>query len=763
MKKVLYICISVICCLIPTHGIHAQQIKRHVALSAYIYNFAQNVQWKNEEAMKEFHFLIIGKDANFIQEMMTLSKAKKLRNKPIKVSSALTLKSTENVQLIFVTKEMEGQLVRIFDQIEGKNILLVSDGYQDKKNIMINFFDSEEGTLRFEINKASIINQHLGILPDMILLGGTEVDMAALYHEGQQSLRSLHKKIQSLESHSARLDSIITANTKEINANKDSLNKQTRKIREQQGFLESRTQILKQRETELKSQTQKISEQKMILDEQFRELGKQQTGLEQGKELIEDQKKYIYRQKAEILLQSKTLQGQGATIHRQRNLVFSLVIIIFMVAVVVFSVYNGYRTKKRLNRLLEQKVEERTRQLKRLNEQLQIELTERMNAEASLRISEERYRFLFERNPGSVLIYAHDTYKILAVNEAFQQHYGYSSEEISSMYLPDLYPTEEKAPITKLVQNIYGHSYVGEWHHIKKDGSVISIIATSHDIEYMGQRARIAVVTDITDRKKAEEEIQKLNQTLEQRVADRTAELEVAKERAESADQVKSAFLATMSHELRTPLNSIIGFTGMLLQELPGPLNDEQKKQLSMTQKSGRHLLSLINDILDLSKIEAGQLKLSDDEIIMPEIIQNVIELSRPLAASKKIQLLTSFDSEIPPFTSDKLRVQQVLLNLVNNAIKFTEKGSVQVHLHQGDNRVIIRVIDTGIGIHHEKIKLLFKPFIQVDSGTTRKHDGTGLGLSISKKLMGLLGGSIDVESEPGKGSIFTIELPLST
>jgi signal transduction histidine kinase len=196
---------------------------------------------------------------------------------------------------------------------------------------------------------------------------------------------------------------------------------------------------------------------------------------------------------------------------------------------------------------------------------------------------------------------------------------------------------------------------------------------------------------------------------------------------------------------------------------LPGPLNDEQKKQLRMTQKSGRHLLSLINDILDLSKIEAGQLNLSIDQFMISEVIQNVLELSRPFAQSKNLLLTSRVDSEIPEITSDQFRVKQVIINLVNNALKFTETGSVEVRASKIEKCLVVEVTDTGIGIEEEQMKKLFKPFIQIDSGITRKHDGTGLGLSISQKLMTMLGGSISVESEFGKGSTFSIRLPLGT
>ena len=212
-------------------------------------------------------------------------------------------------------------------------------------------------------------------------------------------------------------------------------------------------------------------------------------------------------------------------------------------------------------------------------------------------------------------------------------------------------------------------------------------------------------------------------------------QLEIEKERALSADHLKSAFLATMSHELRTPLNSIIGFTGILIQGKPGPLNDEQKKQLGMVQNSARHLLTLINDVLDISKIEAGQLKINLQKFDLPEVINKVVETNKPFADKKNLIMTVSIEENVNDMTSDSLRVQQILLNLVNNAIKFTEIGTISIKCFSVGNLVKIQITDTGMGIESEKIEQLFKPFMQIDTGLTRKKEGTGLGLSICKKL----------------------------
>lgn len=256
-------------------------------------------------------------------------------------------------------------------------------------------------------------------------------------------------------------------------------------------------------------------------------------------------------------------------------------------------------------------------------------------------------------------------------------------------------------------------------------------------------------------------ELEKSRAELEERVVQRTAELSVAKEAAETADRLKSAFLATMSHELRTPLNSIIGFTGISLQELAGPLNPEQKKQLGMVQKSAHHLLDLINDILDLSKIEAGQLELRAEPFDLGESIQYAVQSVLPLAEKKGLKLTTDVAPDVGTITADRRRSEQVLINLLNNAIKFTECGSVSVGCATRDGWIIVAVRDSGIGIDPANLHMLFRPFLQLDSGLARKHEGTGLGLSICKKLIEMMGGTISVESQPAQGSTFTYRLPM--
>lgn len=256
-------------------------------------------------------------------------------------------------------------------------------------------------------------------------------------------------------------------------------------------------------------------------------------------------------------------------------------------------------------------------------------------------------------------------------------------------------------------------------------------------------------------------ELREANHEMENRIVERTWALEEAMEKAKDADRLKSAFLAIMSHELRTPLNSIIGFTGILLQELAGPLNEEQKKQLRMVQNSSRHLLSLINDVLDISKIEAGQLDLSYSLFDINQSIEKVIKTFYPLAEKKDIELQFEPSNTINKVYSDQRRIEQIILNLLSNAVKFTESGYVKITAEIEGGFCFISIIDTGIGMKEEELERLFIPFCQIDSGLTRKYEGTGLGLSICKKLIELLHGTITVTSDIGKGSIFTISFPV--
>ena len=239
-------------------------------------------------------------------------------------------------------------------------------------------------------------------------------------------------------------------------------------------------------------------------------------------------------------------------------------------------------------------------------------------------------------------------------------------------------------------------------------------------------------------------------------------EIEEKGRQIEAANRHKSEFLANVSHELRTPLNAIIGFSEVLGEKMFGELNEKQAEYTDDILSSGRHLLSLINDILDLSKIEAGRMELEVTTFHLPDAIENALTLIRERASRHGIRLNQVIDDRLGDFTGDERKVKQVLVNLLSNAVKFTpEGGQIKVEASLGDSAAIISVVDTGIGIAKEDQEAIFEEFRQVGSNYAHKREGTGLGLTLTRKFVELHGGKIWVESEAGKGSKFTFTLPI--
>jgi PAS domain S-box-containing protein len=396
------------------------------------------------------------------------------------------------------------------------------------------------------------------------------------------------------------------------------------------------------------------------------------------------------------------------------------------------------------------------------------DITDRKRAEAALQASERQLSVIYA-NISDVLFYLavepDDRFRFVSVNSAFLKATGLTEDQVVGKLVHDVIPEPSLALVLGNYQEAIRTKKTVGWEEVtvypagKKHGevSITPILDADGNCTQL-----IGTVHDITERVNAEIELRRLNAELEERVARRTEELKAAMLKAQSADRLKSAFLATMSHELRTPLNSIIGFTGVLLQGLAGPLNAEQTKQLGMTRDSARHLLALINDVLDISKIEAGQLEVARAPFEMRAAIENTLRAVSPQAQKNGLALTASIASNVGVVVSDRRRVEQILLNLLSNAIKFTERGEVRLACRAQNGWLEISVRDTGIGIRPEDLGKLFEPFHQLETGLNRRHEGTGLGLAICRNLVNLLGGQIRAESEWGAGSTFTFTLPLT-
>ena len=369
--------------------------------------------------------------------------------------------------------------------------------------------------------------------------------------------------------------------------------------------------------------------------------------------------------------------------------------------------------------------------------------------EKALRESEERYRRLVELSPNAIGV--HEEGRILYTNRAWAKLLGTAApEDLVGKPLMDLVHPDCRTTLTDRLAEIRkkgGNALPVEERLIRNDGTFIDVEISSTPFTYEGKDAVQIIVRDITERKRADESVHK------------------ALESAKQAAQLKSEFLANMSHEIRTPMNGVLGVAGLLLSTA---MTDEQREYALTIRKSASALLGLINEILDLSKIEAGKVVLESVSFDIRTVVSDVVELLSPTAHAKGLDLIFRVGQNVPrQLLGDVSRVRQVLTNLVDNSIKFTSKGHVLVSVdsdEQQDGASLLRVTveDTGIGIPADKQARIFDKFTQADSSTTRKFGGTGLGLAICRQLIHMMKGDIGVWSQPGQGARFWFTLPLS-
>ncbi|MBN9698276.1 MAG: PAS domain S-box protein [Zoogloea sp.] len=389
------------------------------------------------------------------------------------------------------------------------------------------------------------------------------------------------------------------------------------------------------------------------------------------------------------------------------------------------------------------------------------DITARKLAGQALRESERRFAGTFEQAAVGIALVSPDG-RWLRVNRKLCAIVGYSPEELLARTPAGITHPDDLGADLELKQRMLAReidTYTIEKRYFGKDGDAIWVKLTAalawkseDEPDYF-----ISVVQDITETKRMSAELDEYRAGLERLIEQRTAQLAEAQARAEAANLAKSAFLANMSHEIRTPLNAIIGLTHLLNTNHPTP---QQAERLERINTSGRHLLAIINDILDLSKIEAGKVILEDENFALGQVLDHVASLIGEAARSKGLSVTIDHDHVPPWLRGDVTRIRQGLLNFAGNAVKFTDEGSVRLSaclIQEQDDRLLVRfsVEDTGIGIPAEKQAHLFHEFEQADTSTTRKYGGTGLGLTITRRLAHLMGGDAGVDSTPGQGSRF--------
>ena len=346
--------------------------------------------------------------------------------------------------------------------------------------------------------------------------------------------------------------------------------------------------------------------------------------------------------------------------------------------------------------------------------------------------------------------FIHDTRgEIIDANQAACDMLGYSREEMMSLHVADF--ELELDPGAMWDDMTVDEVFTAEGTHLRKDGSTYPVETRVGAFMADGQKVILALCRDITERKQAQEERKALN-----------SQLQDARDEAVRANRTKSAFLANMSHELRTPLNAVIGYSEFLIEEMEAE-GDEHLADLEKILTAGHHLLSLINDILDLSKIEAGKVELEIDEFELRDFLADIESTAAPLAEDNDNELVVDADLDDVVMKTDVTKLRQILFNLLSNACKFTSEGTVglDVQEHRVGESLRFSVRDTGIGMSDDELDKVFSAFEQADTSTTREYGGTGLGLAISKQYTEMMGGTIDVESEVGEGTTFSVVVPM--
>jgi len=389
------------------------------------------------------------------------------------------------------------------------------------------------------------------------------------------------------------------------------------------------------------------------------------------------------------------------------------------------------------------------------------DITERKNAEHALRSSEEKFSKAFLATPSAIAITRAPDGLLLEVNEAFSRLMEYSREEVLGRTAAELGLWADPQALARYRAHMLEHGSVRDLEGAfrTKSGRLLDGLIYGESLTLANKPCLLTAVSDITELKRADAEVQNYRLHLEDLVNERTEELKAANEKLKELDQLKSMFIASMSHELRTPLNAIIGFTGMTIKGFAGELNPEQMDNLSRVYGASKHLLALINDVIDISTIEAGRIEAYPVALSLDSVVDEAAGAITPQLKEKGLGLVV----EIPAvqLKTDRKRLLQCLLNLLSNAVKYTESGTITVAAQETQKEVVISVSDTGIGIAEKDLPKVFEAFERFETHLRVKPGGTGLGLYLTRKIVrNILQGDIAVQSKEGAGSVFILKVP---
>ena len=770
-----FIILSTLVLAFTAKDLHAQKMKRKVLTAAYLYQLSQNIHWPNAGTIKQYRFHIIDADKRVYNELKKFSSKAQLHGKPIAVSYSSSEDAPDNVHIVYVGQKKADLFESIHDKFEKRSVLLVSTAQENKRIIMINLFETTEKQLRFEINKANILNQSLGIEPDIILLGGTEIDVAKLFRESQITLEEQEQLIRQQKKTAlegkARIDELAI------------------KAQEQQRIIEQQDQAVLEQQARLKEVVRKTIAQEKIIAEQKLRVQKEQgryadlaRETEEQQRTIRQQEKAVLEQQARLKKaiektkqQEQAIAVQNKRVEQEQKRYADLARESEEQQKLIAQQQKKVLTEEARFRELSSKVQEQQRIIKQQNEAVLAERVkldkavtktleqDRIIAEQKKRVKEEQKRYSDLARESKEQQAILDRQKAIAEQE--RKKYEQLTESVRQQEVSlqeqakkieareavledqDIKIETQETIINKQTDVLASQSDIiaSQRNFLYALGAAVLLLCGLAYAIYRGYRAK-----QITNALLAEQK-----QLLEQNAF----QLAEANDKLKDLDRLKSMFIASMSHELRTPLNSIIGFTGIILSERAGKLEPKQRDFLSRSYKSSKHLLALISDVIDISKIESGKVEAYPEQFSLNEVLAEVLDCASS-HRKEDVELKTTIPAGIEMY-SDRKRVLQCILNLLSNALKYTEKRSVHLSVTEIDGQIEIKVEDTGIGISEADMENLFQPFERFHTPLRISEAGTGLGLYLTRKLTTeVLAGSLHAESSLGKGSTFYLTLP---
>lgn len=640
---------------------YATTASRDELVSIIIYRLAEYVRWANSSKIQQYHIHLIDDDPAIASQLTSISLIRKLHGKPFVVSRSASPEIPGDVNLLYLSKNKAADYPGIRQKLSDRNVLIVSDSVSDDRNILLNITDLADGKIGFKINKANIINQNLGVDPDIILLGGTEIDVALLYRKGQLDLNRMQSQLSQFQ--------------KEIEEISKEKQLSIASLKEKQAEFKSQSDILVKARQDLKNLQSTIDDQQRRQDELSADLEKTTSEL--------------FGQETRLQAQAQTIAGQQLTISKQES---------------------------RQDQLIKQSLA----QEKNIKEQSASLDQRRIRLDQQQREIEVRSAILDQQKT-----------QIAQQSSVIDEHKITISDQ-------DKVLSERGEVIAS--QKIY--------LLLLSVAVLMAFLLVA--IIYRSNRHNKRLTVKLTEQRDL--------------LARTSRELRAAKDQADSANLAKSTFLANMSHELRTPLNAVLGFSDFMARD--NGLSQEQRKNIGIINRSGKHLLAMINDVLDLAKIESGVVELEPEIFNLESALKEIYEVIEFRALDKGLKMTLDIDPRLPPYIKlDSIKLRQILINLLSNALKFTRRGGIRLTVKQkmvsSDQRISFEVQDTGIGIVEDELENIFDPFVQAAKNSNQAY-GTGLGLAISRQFVQLMGGDIEVTSTFGKGSIFHFDLPLT-